>query len=188
MDKQFNNTEELINSLSESESFKKAAVNDLKNRKISQFLFTMRCRSGLNQSELAKKINVTQSKISKIESSADDKISVKDLSMYADALGLQLEVGFRNKKTKIFDLVKYHAFRIKEHLDELCKLAGDDATIQKGVMLAHGETLFNVTNMIASNLEKFPIFKECQKAEQESVHIKQPLYNTEGKIEEFAST
>ncbi len=167
MKNQFNSTEELVRNISENDSFKNEALEELKNRSISQFLFNTRNKSGLNQSEFASKAGCSKSKISKLENSKNDEISIKDLYMYASALDLQLEIGFHDKKTKIYDLIKYHAFKIKSYLDELYELAGDDELIQKGALHAHGEVWFNLTNMIFDNIEKMSIYKEYQKAENE---------------------
>ena len=148
MTKSFKSVKGMIKGLSEDAEFKKSAINEIENKSIAKFLFSLRCKHNLTQKQLADKIGCTQSRISKIESSYDSEITIKNLMDYGEALNLQLGIEYRNKNIKIADLIKYHAFKIKEYLEKLVDLVGDDEALAKGVFNMHLETLYNMTNLI----------------------------------------
>lgn len=105
--KKFKSVEDMITELSGGDRFKESAINEIENKSIAKFLFTLRCRHNLTQKQLADKIGCTQSRVSKIESAYNNEITIKDLSDYGEALNLQLGIGYRNKDVKIADEVKY---------------------------------------------------------------------------------
>ena len=72
---------------------------------------------------MAEKIGCTQSKVSKIESAYNAELSVQDLLDYGKVMNLELELGYRHRSVKIVDMIKYHAFKIKNLFDQLTDLA-----------------------------------------------------------------
>ena len=108
--KKFNSVGNPITGLSTTKQFTEQALKEIKKKRISKFLFALRCQHHLTQKQIAKKIDCSQSRVSKIESSYDEELSIQDLSDYAKALNLELEIGYRNRSTKIVDLIKYHVF------------------------------------------------------------------------------
>ena len=90
MVKRYKNVVGLINALSSNEEHKEAIKNEIARKGLAKFLFALRCEHKLTQEELAERIGCTQSRISKIESSYDEDLSVKDFKDYGKALGLQL--------------------------------------------------------------------------------------------------
>lgn len=174
MAKTYKNVEEMVKDLSEDSKFKDSVLNEIKNKAISKFLFTLRCEHNLTQKHLADKIGCTQSKISKIESSYDKDITINDLLEYGKALGLQLGIGFnRRKKVKIVDLVEYHVSKIQEHIDNLTNLAGTDTSMIKGVSKVLGNTileLLKVFNSAASRLKTASL-----KEPKDPIHISPPI-------------
>ena len=135
MAKHFKNVTEMVKGLAADEKFKKNALVELKDREIAKFLFVLRCEHKLTQKQIAEKIGCTQSRISKIEHSLNDEITIKELLDYGKALNLQLEVGYRNTSTKIVDLIKYHAFKIRDYLEQLDELVKEDKDIAQGILL-----------------------------------------------------
>lgn len=189
--KTYGSVEEMIQDLSVDSEFKKEALQEIKNRALSRFLSSLRCSQGLKQKEMAAKMGCTQSRISKIENAHDKDISVKDLLEYGDVLDLKLEIGFRKQgEVEIVDLIKYHAFKIRDYLDTLAKLAGKDKTMVEGVSAFFGEAFFNMVNIIqdsASKLKKTGS-KEKPKA---PIYISSPLQedsNAYNKEKELANT
>ena len=162
MGKTYKTVSDLIKNISEDENFKKEAINKIEKNKLAKFLFFLRCEHRLTQKELADKLGCSQARISKIESSDDDELSMKDFLDYGKVLGLQLEVGFRDKNVKFADMVKFHAFRIQYYLQKLAGLAKEDEQIKKGVADFHLEALLNVNKIILDSvlgLEKSGINK-----------------------------
>ena len=93
-----------------------------------------------------------QSRISKIESSYDDEISLKELLDYGKALKLQLEIGYRQESSKIVDLIKYHAFKINDYLEQLTRLVKNDEDLAKGILKFHFEAFANLSNFTLKNI------------------------------------
>ncbi|MGR3176524.1 MAG: helix-turn-helix domain-containing protein [Candidatus Anammoxibacter sp.] len=183
MAKTYENVEELVKGLSTDNKFKDSVLQEIKSKSISKFLFALRCEHGLTQKQMSDKMDYTQSKISKIENAYDKNITVKDLLEYGNVLDLQLEIGFRKQgEVKIVDLIKYHAFKIKNYLDMLAKLAGKDATMKKGTLIFFGETLFNMLKIIQDSTSKLHIPENKEKPKV-PIYISSPLQElTEGQF------
>jgi ribosome-binding protein aMBF1 (putative translation factor) len=60
----------------------------LKHTEVVDQLVLARLRAGLSQTDLAERLNCTQSRISKIEDSLDVELSLKDIYDYAGAVGV----------------------------------------------------------------------------------------------------
>ena len=124
-------------------------------RKLVKLLFFLRCKENLSQKLLANKISCSQSRVSKIESSLDEELTIKDLRDYAKALNLEIELNFNDASMKLVDRIKYHAFRIKGYLEQLSHLSKDDELIEEGVKKFYKEVFVNMTRIIAGNFSKF---------------------------------
>ncbi|MHC4104440.1 MAG: helix-turn-helix domain-containing protein [Planctomycetota bacterium] len=173
MAKHFKNVKEVVKGLATDKKFKKNALEELKNKNIAKFLFTLRCEHNLTQKQLAERVGCTQSKISKIESSFDNELAVKDLIAYGEVLNLQLEVGYRNISTKIVDLIKYHAFKIKHYLEQLDELVQDDEDMAKEILRFHLEAFANLSNF---TLKSIPVLqKKSIKQSKKLIHLSSPL-------------
>ena len=173
MTKHFKNVNEMIKDLSSEKKFIEEASKELKNKNISKFLFTLRCKNNLTQKELANKTKCTQSRISKIESSFNNQLTIKDLLDYSDALNLQLEIGYRDKNAKIVDLIKYHALKIKSYLEKLVDLVKEDETMAKDIMSFHLEAYSNLSHFILKNIPS--LHKKTSPKSKEMIHISTPL-------------
>ncbi len=175
MDKQFKNVEDMIKGLSDDKKFSDDTIQEIREKTISKFLFSLRCEQGLTQKQMAEKIGYSQSRISRIESAYDKDLKVEDLLMYGKALKFQLEVGYRAESTKITDLIKYHAFKIKEYSDKLAELAGKDKDMVTGVLNFYGEMVFNLDKIINGSFSKLDISEILTQIEKEQVHISKPI-------------
>jgi len=177
MGKKFKNVSDMIRSLSEREEFKNDSLKLIRRRRLSKFLFFLRCERNLTQKELADRLRCSQSRISKIESSDDESLTVKDFLDYAKVLDLQLEIGYRKKSVKIVDLIKYHAFKIDGYLKQLTGLAKakDDETLIKGVSNFFKEALMNISYLIVKNLATLSEGKKIKEQSKEPIHISPPI-------------
>jgi len=176
MSKRVKDVKSLINKLSDSTAFKNKVDETIQKKKISKFLFALRCDHGFTQEKMAEKMICSQSRISKIESSYDEELSVKDLLDYGKSLNLQLELGYRSPSVKIVDLIKHHVFKIKYYLETLVNLAQDDETIDEGVKKFHFEALFNVVKITLGSLSTLKSFKkEKQTVGKKVIHLSVPL-------------
>lgn len=185
MAKQFKNVSELIKNLSEGEAFKKEAIQQISENSLGKFLAFLRCDNKLTQKDLAAKIGCTQGRISKIESATDENLSIKDFLEYGNALGLELEIGYRSKKMRWIDMVKYHAFQMQKYLNLMVDVAKEDEAMETGVLNFHVETLRNVPRMILDSMVKIKKlqFNKYVKSSKEKIHISgpiQPFVKTKG--------
>lgn len=177
MAKKFTNINDMIKKVSSDGDFKEKSLSELRDRNIAKFLFTLRCEHNLTQKDLAEKIKCSQSRISKIENSKDSEIAVSDLLDYGQALNLHLEIGYREKSTKLVDLIKYHTFKIRDCLDKLVELVKDDEDIAKGVLKIHLEAFIKLSNYTLKNIPQLhkKISQKAIKEPENTVYISSPL-------------
>jgi transcriptional regulator with XRE-family HTH domain len=174
MAKTYKNIEEMVKGLSEDGKFKDDVLREIRSKGLSKYLFSLRCESNLTQEQLAEKINCTQSKISKIENSYDNDITVKDLLDYGRTLNLQLQIGYRRrKKVLIVDLIEYHVSKIQEHINNLTSLAGTDISMIKGVSKVLGNAVLELLKVFHSAASK--LRTASLKEPKEPIHISPPI-------------
>jgi transcriptional regulator with XRE-family HTH domain len=144
--KQYDNVSDLIGDLIEDGALANQIRQEIGEQRLSTALFTMRTHQGMTQTDVAEKIGCSQSAVSKLEHATEDQITVGDLVRYSSALGLNLSIRFTKNMTAV-ESVKHHFFQIKEHLDRLRDLAGDDGDMKRGVDRFYNEFLANVLRL-----------------------------------------
>ncbi len=167
------NVRELLKRISTDDEFIENVQNEIKNRTVSQFLLQIRCEHNLTQNQIAQKIGCSQSRISKIETSCDDEISIDDLLSYAKALKLKLEIGFRHESITIVDLIKYHVYKIKGYLAQLRSLVKGDESLNKGIANFHIEALYNIGKAIIEGLGELNVSR-IKVQDKSPIHISAP--------------
>lgn len=155
MAKRFDNVLDLVKDISDDKQFHSELKNEIESKTLAKALFAIRCSKGITQEELAKRLNCSQGKISKLENSTIEGIKVSDVVAYAKAMKLQLTICFHNRLTAT-QWIKFHVFEIKRHLDHLVKLAHKDEDIHKGVRCLIGETLYNFFKVVKQSVELLP--------------------------------
>ena len=177
MVKQFKSVTDLITGFSEDENFKKNAVKQISENGLGKFLAFLRCEHRLTQKEIAEKIGCTQGRVSKIESAKDNSLSIRDFIDYGNALGIELEIGYRPKKMTWVDMVKYHAFHMQTYLNRMVEVAKEDKAIEAGVLDFHLEALKNVPTMILESMSKLPRspFNKAINGTKGKIHISGPI-------------
>ena len=154
--KQYTSVSELVRNLSEDRSFADEFERHVLQRRIVKDLFALRTTRRLSQKDIAEKLRCTQSRISKLESGYDRDLRLGDLSEYLDALELNMHIVVAPKNDTAVNLVKHHAFCIKEIMEHLTNLAQSDEKIAKGVADFHGETFFNLVKMLSDSTKRLP--------------------------------
>jgi transcriptional regulator with XRE-family HTH domain len=175
MRKRYNDVLEMIKEISADSDFKNLASKEIDEKRISKFLFVLRCKANLTQKQIAEKMDCSQGRISKIESALDREICIRDLLDYAKALNLQLEIGYRHHSMKIVDLIKYHAFKIKQYLNQLTDLAKEDESIKNGIAKFHLEAFINIGKIISDSISKLDILPKKRIHEKTAIHISTPF-------------
>lgn len=168
----------MIEHNSSEETFKKDALEAIAGRRLARMLFLVRCKNKMTQKDLAAKLGCTQGRISKIESSSDDKISIKDLLDYASAFDLQLEVGYGAKNQRIVDEIKHHAIQMYQKLQRLAELAQDDPAIVDGVRRFHLEAFVNLIDLVTKSHDKLPKNKTVKTDSKNEVQTFMPSEST----------
>lgn len=154
--KTYNSVAEMVRDVVDDVSFADELENHLESRKIARDLTVVRASQGLTQTDIARKLGCSQGRISKLENSADVDLKLGELAMYASALGLRISVTAESMDRGAVERVKHHAFRIKEELDHLAELAGNDHGMVAGVSGFFGEAFFNLIAIIQASAQKLP--------------------------------
>jgi len=150
----FKNVAEVVASLVDDKEFSTALQTRLEKKSLAKQLAAIRCSKGVTQEELAKQIGCTQSRISKIENANNDQLAVQDIFDYSKALAVALTLNFGEPMGAAVDMVKYHALKIKNHLDQLAALAGNDNKIKQGVADFYMEAMVNLLSICLGSARK----------------------------------
>jgi len=156
MNKKYNSVIEMSEGISDSKEFTEELRNALESTKLARVLMVMRNKRGLTQADVAKKMGYRQSKISKLEHTGADSISVGDLRRYAEALGVNITISFHEPMNAV-QWIKHHAFQIQKHFDDLVELSHKDEGILHGVKNFFAESIFNIVRLIMDSAEKLPM-------------------------------
>jgi transcriptional regulator with XRE-family HTH domain len=170
MAESFKSVAEMVSAISGDKNFSQSIEKELRKRRIATNLFALRNRFGLSQKELAQKIGITQSKISKIENSYDLDFSISDIVKFCSALNMGLEIGFIDKRATKVEMVKYHFSQLLRRLEELREMAKGDRTMEDGVRQFHFEAFANIVPRMFDCLNKVM----PKKAEGEAIHVSSP--------------
>jgi len=133
------------------------AVNDAMDRQaIVRQLLAMRAARGLSQSDIAETMDCSQSRVSKMESSADDDLRYGDMREYARAVGCELKSGVRPKQLTPADEVKALAFAVNDRLSRMADLSQCDEKIAEGVTQFFIEAFLNFSIIIGRAASTLP--------------------------------
>lgn len=154
--KTYNSVAEMVRDVTDDASFADEVEEHLESHKIARDLAVLRASQGLTQTDIARKLGCSQARISKLENSANVDLKLGELAMYASALGLRISVTAERMDRGAVDRVKHHAFRIKEELDHLAELAGNDHGMAAGVSGFFGEAFFNLVAILRDSARKLP--------------------------------
>jgi len=108
----------------------------------------LRAAKGLSQADIARRIDCSQSRVSKLESGMDADLRLGDFEGYANALGLEMRIVLAPRGQTALDEIKYHAFSIKRILDRIATISSGDESMTTGAMRMMWETFYNITRMI----------------------------------------
>jgi transcriptional regulator with XRE-family HTH domain len=157
MGKQYTSVAELVRDMAPDAETRDAAEKRIAGRKLVKHLMARRAVKGLSQQEVAQKLDCTQSRISKLETSRDDDIRIGDISNYAKAVDCEFVYGLTPHDLKPTDRVKGLVFAIKRHMDDLALLAKTDTEIASGVGRFFFELFVNFANLIGESARSLPL-------------------------------
>lgn len=139
-----------------------AEMNErLARRHLINCLVAERAKRNLSQADIAKKMGVSVSKISRMEDSLDDDIRLGELKGYVSTLNLKLSMLLSDDSLPTAERIKHCVFRIEDMLKQLTALAqqcNDDKSIVDGILRFRGEVLFNFIMKYQETGKDFPVF------------------------------
>jgi len=110
---------------------------------VTDTLVQIRKEANMTQAQLAEKMGVTQSAISKIESGSDESLKLAEIKAYSRATDSKIVLQCGTPLTHV-QHIKHHVIALKHHLKHLCELSKGDAEIEKGVNTFLSETIYNL--------------------------------------------
>lgn len=154
--KTFGSTDAMVRGLLGEEEGKEIQKK-VESRALINQLMAQRLRLNLSQTELGARAAWSQSKVSKFEQCSDAKVEVGEVAAYAKALGMAVSVIVHEKKRNAVAEIKHHAFKIKELMEHIVALAGEDAKMIDGVkQFVTLEVPVNLLNIVIQVASKLP--------------------------------
>ncbi len=119
---------------------------------VSRSLTALRCSHDVTQAELAERAGCTQSKISRIENSPNDRLKLEDLAMYARAFNVRVSIGFE-QELPAADVIGGLARQIRNSLDDVAEKAQNEGATGRGAERTYEEFLFQMLDLFVEKLE-----------------------------------
>ena len=146
----------------------------LQDTQLVWMLTQMRNTNRMNQKQLAQKMGVSTSKVSRMESVADDDLSFGDIRTYTKALGMDISIMFDSAGMPAAQRIKQHVLAIHELLQTLCEISkevggGDD--ISRKINEFYGDVLFNFLLGFVKNYSSLPSCEPLQFPAQDATPV-----------------
>lgn len=114
--------------------------------RVTKQLACMRHAADLTQAQMAKRMGVTQSAISKIEAGVDEDLSLNVIREYCQAADSRIGVMI-GKPLNHVEAVKNHFQGLRHHLTALAELTQGDQGLESNIQKFFSEALFNILNI-----------------------------------------
>lgn len=149
---------DMVRQATGEEGLASSLATSAKKRIVINHLIAHRLKYDLSQDEVAARLNRSQSKVSKFENADDADLRFGDIVDYAKATGLLITITMSAEKRKsAVAQIKYHAFQIKELLEQIVTLAEDDAEMVDGAKhFLQLELPLNLLKMVVDVAAKLP--------------------------------
>ena len=152
MEKRVTSGLEMVRDTASDENFQDKSDGHPADDGVSRTLADLRCSRDLTQAELAKRAGCTQSKISRIENSYDDRLKLEDLAIYARAFNMQVSIDFA-RESSTTDATERLARQIRNGLDEVAEKVEHEVASDERVGESYESFLFDMLDLFMDNLE-----------------------------------
>ncbi len=139
MGKSFSSVMEMIEELSDDESFVQEFKNTCAKKHFSSILFQMRNLKNLDEASLAERLGVSPSQISKIEDATSDKLSLFTFFSFVVACGFEVNMHIHQPRN-LSEEVRFYSSELKKVLQKLVDLTHSDTDIETAVSKFVSET------------------------------------------------
>ncbi len=161
--KRFKSVEDMINALGTSDDVRKAVSRFEAETNIVHQLALLRQKAGLTQEQMAERLGVTQSAISKLENGPDEDLSLRHVEIYAEATGQRLHILF-GKPLNHVEAIKTHVFSIQDRLRALAELANEHDELEPKIRGFFAEAWVNIFDILAKCTGNLPSKEQPTKA------------------------
>jgi len=127
------------------------SVKEVESQELVPILTGMRVAKGLTQKQLAELMGCTQGRISKLEQSRDLDLRISDVVDYVSAV--EDAVWFTIGPKTLAEHIKLHVSALRQLLEQLVALSGDDPSIKQGINRFLDEILIETGQRLESAKE-----------------------------------
>lgn len=152
MDKKLTSISDLMNEMGIDKDIAKKVTDNINNHSVSQSLTILRAKADLSQAEMAKKMGVSQSFISKLEVANNDQIKFGDFNKFVNALGYDTTLTI-SKPQNIVQKIKNTYNQLFALTKELQNYAVDDDAILQSIAKFELEATHNMLNLASALIE-----------------------------------
>lgn len=146
MTERYGSVSEMLAKQPDGQSLKRRFDEESSRRTLARALFNLRNARGLTQGQVAEKMGVAQSAVSRIEHCDNDRMRVQDLLTYVSALDHRISVGIHPEN--LTDSVKFHALEMRRLLLQLTELCKGDSAMESAATGFLGETVLNLVKFV----------------------------------------
>ena len=164
MEKRVSPVLEMVRDTVPDEDFKDKSDGYSADYGVSRSLTALRCSHDVTQEELADRAGCTQSKISRIENSSNDRLKLDDLAMYARAFNMRVSIDFAPESSST-DATERLARQIRNGLDNVAAKVRREGAADEGAKEAYETFLFEMLDLFMDNLEGL---RACRNGSPES--------------------
>jgi transcriptional regulator with XRE-family HTH domain len=155
-EKKFASVSQMADAISGGDQIAESVKKRIEQRQVVKTLLAMRSAMGVPQAKVAKALNSTQSRVSKLENGFDGALCLGELEAYARTLERDVCISLIPRNATAVDRVKMHAFQIKRELEQMAEFAHKDEGIAEAVAGFFGEAFFNLVNFVQAACGKLP--------------------------------
>jgi len=155
-DKAYTSITDMVRDLTNDAEIIDAVEQGVGRQHIIGQLMAMRAVRGMSQSDVADAMTCSQSRVSKMENSADNDVRYGDLQEYARAVGCELRCGVVPVDMEPAERVKCSASAVNSHLMRMAELAHEDEDIADAVTEFFLEALFNFSMIVGRAAGSLP--------------------------------